>query len=625
MGAARVDDLPLLAAARVVTRFCLPDEEVPYVVQLLDAFLDTFSSKWTLARSYKRTGSLRLMQYIAARAPADSLGPFYRRWMLNATSWFVAIRGDLAALQWLMESYLPREQVSAAVYAAAANGHVEILDWLHKFHRERIYWNCIEMCGALDYRHDDVVEWLRTHSPPRSECLKLVMRSAAKTGNLVAVRWLYDECHAPAENALVHTQKEGHWEIARWILVNCDLAVRRVNWDGAAASGALSFLKYAYSRALGEPRLSTLMAAALNGHLEIVKWLYNDVHVPLTAGAMRRAAENGNLGVVQWLHVMVCERGDAWMMDCAAKNGHLEVVKWLHAHRDEGCSRKAMSWAAGHGHLDVVKWLHAHRSEGCSKLAMDLAATNGFLEIVQWLHEHRSEGCSTEAMDGAAREGHLEIVQWLHTHRAEVCSTSAMDTAASGGHLNVLKWLQANRKEGGTASAMDWAASNGHLDVVQWLHSNRSEGCTVEAMTAAAVKGHLKVIKWLHMNHDEGCAPNTLSKVAAAGNIKTAKWLYENRSEVDACLALKEAILRARFEMVVYLHLKGVEVAGFANSTFQHPSWELVQWLVANYAKLITGCSFEIPTWDFRFNDWCRQSSMLRTSRNEDVTVWLYD
>ncbi|KAG3117492.1 hypothetical protein PI124_g4202 [Phytophthora idaei] len=286
MRSASVVDLPVLTAASVVTRFCLPDGELPHVARLLDAFLDTNSPKWSLARSYKRTGSLRLMQYIAARAPADTLDPFFRRWMLNATSWFIAIQGDLPALQWLVEIYLLDEQLSAAVYAAAAKGHVEIIEWLHKFHHGRIYWNCIEMCGALDYGHDDVVQWLVKHSPPRPECLKLVMRSAAKTGNTAAVRWLYNKCHAPAENALVHSQKEGHWETARWILVNCDLAVRRVQWDGAAACGALSFLKYVYSRDLGEPRSSTLLAAASSGHVEIVKWLHIEIHVPLTAGAM---------------------------------------------------------------------------------------------------------------------------------------------------------------------------------------------------------------------------------------------------------------------------------------------------------------------------------------------------
>ncbi|KAE9347185.1 hypothetical protein PF008_g7937 [Phytophthora fragariae] len=168
MSSTYAEDPPLLTAARLVARTCFGGNDLPNVARLLDEFLDAFSSKWTLARSYKRTGSLRLMQYIAAREPVERLDPFYRRWMLNATSWFVASRGDLPALRWLVEGYLPHERLSAAVYAAAANGHVEILEWLDKFHHERVDWNGIEMCGALDYGHDEAVQWLRVHSPPSS-------------------------------------------------------------------------------------------------------------------------------------------------------------------------------------------------------------------------------------------------------------------------------------------------------------------------------------------------------------------------------------------------------------------------------------------------------------------------
>ncbi|KAG7389829.1 Ankyrin repeat and SAM domain-containing protein 3 [Phytophthora pseudosyringae] len=218
------------------------------------------------------------MQYIAARALAGTLDPFYRRWTLNATSWFVAIQGDLPSLQWLVESYLPNGRLSAAVYAAAANGHVGILEWLHKFHRERVYWNCIEMCGALDYGHGDAVQWLRVNSPPRPESLKLVVRSAAKTGNLAAVRWLYNDCHAPAEDALVHAQKGGRWETARWILVNCDLAVRRVKWDAAAAS------------------------VAANGNIEVAQWLYENRSEVDARLAMKEAILHARFEIVVYLH-----------------------------------------------------------------------------------------------------------------------------------------------------------------------------------------------------------------------------------------------------------------------------------------------------------------------------------
>ncbi|KAG1688179.1 hypothetical protein DVH05_003961 [Phytophthora capsici] len=615
------DEIPLLTAATVVTRFCLADGELPHIAQLLDAFLDTFSSIWTLARCYKRRRSLRLMQYIAARRPANTLDPFYRGWVLNSTAWFIAIQGDLPALEWLMESYLPDELVNSAVYAAATKGNVEILEWLYTVHRDRTCWNTIELCGALDYGHDDAVQWLRSHSPPRQESLKLVMQSAAKTGNLVAVQWLYNEYHAPVEGALVHAQKEGHWDTARWILVNCEVAVRRVEWDGAAASGALSFLKYVYAQALGEPQVTALLAAASNGHLDIVKWLHEDVHMPLTAAAMRRAAESGHLDVMKWLHEMDCEKSDTWAMDGAARNGHLEVIKWLHNTRDEGCSARAMSWAAGNGHLDVVKWLHQNRSEGCTEDAIDLAASNGHLAIVQWLHKYRKEGCSYKAMDEAARGGHLEIVQWLHQNRNEGCTASAMDTAAAAGHLKVVKWLHFNRNEGCTVSAMDSAARYGHLEVVKWLHSNRSEGCSSKAMTFAACNGHLRVVKWLHANRDEGCASTTLSSVATSGKCEVVKWLYENHQTVDAD-AMVKAILHGRFDNVMYLHSKKMDIPQLTNTVFHRPSWGMTQWLVTNYPERVIGSVFNVPTWNYRFNDWCRQSSMQRTDVNSDITTW---
>ncbi|KAK1944487.1 putative ankyrin repeat protein [Phytophthora citrophthora] len=616
------DDLPLLTAATVVTRFCLADGELPHIAQLLDAFLDDFSSNWTLARCYKRKRSLRLLQYIAARRPANTLDPFYRGWVLNSAAWFIALQGDLPALQWLMEIYLPDELVGSVVVAAASKGNVEILEWLYTVHHERVYWSRLEMCGALDYGHDDTVQWLRSHKPPSQQSLKLVIQSAAKTGNLVAVQWLYNEYHAPTEEALMYAQQKGHWDVARWILVNCELAVRRVEWDGAAASGALSFLKYVYSLELGEPQVSALLAAASNGHLDIMKWLHEEVHIPLTAAAMRRAAESGHLDVMQWLHEMDCAKSDAWTMDGAARNGHLEVIKWLHNTRDEGCSARAMSWAAGNGHLDVVKWLHQNRSEGCTGEAIDSAASKGHLEIVQWLHECRNNGCSSKAMDGAARGGHLEIVKWLHQNRIEGCTTSAIDTAAAAGHLEVVKWLHFNRNEGCTVAAMDLAATYGHLKVVKWLHSNRTEGCSCNAMTSAASNGHLRVVKWLHANRGEGCASNTLSIVATTGKFEVVKWIYENRHEVQVDSAMKEAILHNRFDNVMYLHSKHVGIPDLTNVIFHRPTWGLAQWLVTNYPERMIGCVFRVPTWNYRFNDWCRQSSMQRMVVNSDFTTW---
>ncbi|KAE9333625.1 hypothetical protein PF008_g14357 [Phytophthora fragariae] len=137
----------------------------------LNDFLDDFSADCTIADAYKRTNSVRLMQYVAAREDPDEMDPFYRRWLFNKTTEMAAARGDLQSLQWLVESYLPDEFLTKAVAAAAANGHLPVLEWLFERHRDRGYWGNTEMCGALTNGHVKVVEWLRTHAAPRSECL----------------------------------------------------------------------------------------------------------------------------------------------------------------------------------------------------------------------------------------------------------------------------------------------------------------------------------------------------------------------------------------------------------------------------------------------------------------------
>ncbi|RLN96149.1 hypothetical protein BBJ28_00013347 [Nothophytophthora sp. Chile5] len=619
-----VEQYPLLAAARVVSRYCLPEGELTDVTRLLDAFLDEFSCKWTLAESYKQTSSLRLMQYIAARHPAAEMDPFYGRWVFNAATKLVTSRGDLAALQWLAESYLPDAFMTAAVEGAATNGYLSILEWLFERHGDRCYWGGIELCGALENNHAEVVTWLRMHTGLRAQCVSMVLRSAAQAGNLGVVQWLCEEYNADAADAFEHAQLRRQWATARWLLANCALPTESIIWDAAAADGALSYMQFAHSCfphavALWPP---PAVAAAANGHLDVLQWLYSELGVALIEEVIAKAAENGHLDVVKWLHFKGC-KGGTWTMDGAVQYGHFEILRWLHDNLSEGCTEMAMARAANNGRLDIVQWLHTNRTEGCTTMAMDLAAQNNCMETVQWLHEHRSEGCTNAAMDGAAEAGHLEMVQWLHTHRKEGCTTDAMDGAAGGGHLDVVKWLHANRSEGCTTWAMDRAAASGRLEVVKWLHENRREGCTAEAMNVAAINGRLHVVKWLHENRSEGCGVNTMAHAAENDHLEIVKFLHKNRSEVDARLAMTQAIHWDRFGVALYLREEGVE--GFAfddDAVLRRLSWEMAEWLTANYAEQVNGCTLEVPSWDWRFNEGCGQINLQPVRRTEDYAYW---
>ncbi|KAL4172423.1 hypothetical protein KRP22_007587 [Phytophthora ramorum] len=254
--------LPLLTSAHIVTSFCMPDGELPHVMLRLNDFLDDFSADCTIVDAYRRTSSLGFMQYVAAREDPQEMNPFYRRWLFNAATEMAASRGDLASLRWLMESYLPSEFLTKAVAAAATNGHLPLLKWLFETHHDRGYWGNTELCGALTNNHGEVVQWLRTHAVPRTECRTEVMDAAAGAGYLDIVKWLHDEYKVSVRSALSNAMSNRQWETSQWILENGELLMPWINWDQPAKDGALAFLKFLHAQSIGSPGYFTLQSAA---------------------------------------------------------------------------------------------------------------------------------------------------------------------------------------------------------------------------------------------------------------------------------------------------------------------------------------------------------------------------
>ncbi|KAL4129672.1 hypothetical protein PRIC2_005679 [Phytophthora ramorum] len=221
-----VPDLLLLQSVRVVAHYCLPKDcgELPHVSRQLDAFLDSFSTDWTVLTAYKRFKSLRCVQYVAARAVPEIQDPFFKRWLLNRTVEIAAIRGDLATIRWLVESYLPTEQVANVMEVAAANGRLETLQWLYDHHRGRVCFGDVEMCGALENKHQQVVDWLREHAVPKAERRNDVLRSAAKAGNLGVVQWLCDGLGMDASDVVKFAIGCCQWDTARWIIERFEIS-----------------------------------------------------------------------------------------------------------------------------------------------------------------------------------------------------------------------------------------------------------------------------------------------------------------------------------------------------------------------------------------------------------------
>lgn len=99
----------LLTVVRFVVRERLQMGEIdlPHVWRSIDDFLSDLPRGWPLAEAYLRTGSLRCMQYVAARESKEVQHPSYRMWIVNNIAALAIDRGDVKALEWLAQSYSP--------------------------------------------------------------------------------------------------------------------------------------------------------------------------------------------------------------------------------------------------------------------------------------------------------------------------------------------------------------------------------------------------------------------------------------------------------------------------------------------------------------------------------------
>lgn len=316
------------------------------------------------------------------------------------------------------------------MYMACERGHLDVVKWLYS-----------EFSSNPDINLFPIIR-PNAEGYPRYSC---AMDAAASNGHLSVLQFLHSVATSTESSPERRKRKRSkdRSRVTGGRVPTCT----RAAMTNAASEGHLHIVQWLHANRPEGCSPSVINSAARNGHLKVVKWLHENVLVGCTKAAMDGAAANGHLDVVQWLHENRTEGCTSSAMDRAAAKGHLETVQWLHTHRREGCTTFAMDSAARSGHLNVVKWLHRHRLEGCTDNAMDGAAYNGHISVVQWLHVHRTEGCSIDAMHFAAVHGHFEVLLFLHSQRSEGCSRYTTIDAAARGHSDIVAWLRQHYPE----------------------------------------------------------------------------------------------------------------------------------------------------------------------------------
>lgn len=184
----------------------------------------------------------------------------------------------------------------------------------------------------------------------------LVAASAAANGHVNVLQWLVDEDRFSSVNKDLFTSNrhrrmllcnvaavEGHLNVLNWLKEH-DCEWSESVYYNLALGGHLEILKQLYAEKLLRGTLKIFLGAARGGHLEILEWI-KDNGKDVDASICCVATGEEHLEVLK----SICTQ--------AAAGGHLEVLKWA---VDNGCEcdyRSCISHAIRIKHQEMLKWL----------------------------------------------------------------------------------------------------------------------------------------------------------------------------------------------------------------------------------------------------------------------------
>ncbi|KAG6952376.1 hypothetical protein JG687_00013079 [Phytophthora cactorum] len=249
-------------------------------------------------------------------------------------------------------------------------------------------------------------------------CTSNAMDGAAANGHLQIVQYLHEQrTEGCTVAALDGAARNGHFDMVKFLHINRREGCSTAAMDGAAAGGFLEIVQFLHEHRSEGCTSKAMNGAARSGYLEVVRFLHDNRTEGCTTDAMDGAALLGRLSVIKFLHENREEGCTTRAIDGAAWRGHPDVVEYLVKNRSEGCTSKAMDTACQNGYLKIVRFLHEQGRALCTTGAMDSAASGGHLEIVRYLQENRVEGCTKDAMTKAATNGVLQLkvtlIAWM--------------------------------------------------------------------------------------------------------------------------------------------------------------------------------------------------------------------
>lgn len=391
----------------------------------------------------------------------------------------ILVDGHLSVVQYLTEDPLRHEGgTTDAMDRAAANGHLECLQWLYFNRPEGCTTEAFDSAAANNQK--EVAEWLREQAE--------IIRSSGSAVNANA------RLHGTAR-AIDLAAGNGHVDMVRWLHDNYHQHCRStsVNTLNSPVSTSLGFLSPLYYH---------LNSSIYQSH--------GSAHESHDLSCEDSNVVQGNAGVLQQPQPTL-PIPTRLAYDSAAGNGHLDVLKYLLENYENLLSVSTVELAARGGHVLVLQWMYENYADMFMPTYSD--SDYGYFDGL-----HHSPSKPTTATGGvvatpAVRVGggsgsaNSRSSKRLKTVRESYDLTTApvaeaLSLAIRHGQCQAVRWLLTTLRMQPTESDIDWAARNGHLAMLLLLQEYCNSFAdtirpSLKSLEWSVLNGHIAVVQYL--------------------------------------------------------------------------------------------------------------------------------
>ncbi|KAE9011925.1 hypothetical protein PR003_g14271 [Phytophthora rubi] len=187
----------------------------------------------------------------------------------------------LEVAKFLHEHTTPPPDDMFLIDEAARHGDLEMMRWLHSERGDHLTYEGV--MRAVDGGFLDAVEWMRATFPDTVVPKDIRMDNAAANGHLEMVKWLHEQSAWCTKQAMNRAAGNGHLEVVKYLDGNRSEGCTTDAMDLAAGNGHLEVVKWLHDNRSEGCTCVAMEDSVANGHLDVASWLRETFSIKVEA------------------------------------------------------------------------------------------------------------------------------------------------------------------------------------------------------------------------------------------------------------------------------------------------------------------------------------------------------